>query len=76
MRLLFLRLILCNESEISPSFKHFTTLTEFFTFLVSMSMFKNPLNQNVYLILMNADKMATIFKIEATEDLFILLFTV
>ena len=66
---LFLCLILCNESEIIPSFKNFTTMTDFFTFLVSMSVFKNPLNLNVYLILMIADKMATIFKIDATEDL-------
>ena len=34
-----------------------------------MSMIKNPLNLNVYLILMISDKMATIFKIDATEDL-------
>ena len=68
---LFLRLILCNQSEIIPSFKTFTTLTDLFTFLVSMSMsmIKNPLNLNGYLILMIADKMATIFKIDATEDL-------
>ena len=32
-------------------------------------MIKNPLNLNVYLILMISDKMATIFKIDATEDL-------
>ena len=32
-------------------------------------MFKNPFNLNVYSVLMIADKMATIFKIEATEDL-------
>ena len=69
MRLLFFRLILCNENEIIPSFKNFTTLTDFFTFLVLMSMIKNPLNLNVYLILMIADKMATIIKIDATEDL-------
>ena len=30
MKLLFLRLILCNESEIIPSFKNFTILTAFF----------------------------------------------
>ena len=65
MRLLFLRLILCNKSEIFPSFKNFTTLTDFLRFL---SMFENPLNLNFYLILMIADKMATIFKIDATED--------
>ena len=79
MILSFLRLILCNESEIIPSFKNFTTLTDFFTFLVAMPMIKNPLNLNVYLILMIADKMVTIFKIDATEDLnefFILHFTV
>ena len=69
MRLLHLRLILCNESEIIPSFTNFTTLTDFFTFFVSMSMFKNPLNLNVYSILMIADKNASIFKIDATEDL-------
>ena len=34
-----------------------------------MSMIKNPLNLNVYLILMISNKMATIFKIDATEDL-------
>ena len=34
-----------------------------------MSMIKNPLTLNVYLILMIADKMATIFNIDATEDL-------
>ena len=34
-----------------------------------MSMFKNPLNLNIYLILMIEDKLATILKIEATEDL-------
>ena len=68
MRLLYLRLILCNKSEIIPSFKNFTTLTDFFTFLVSLSMFKNPLNLSVYLILMIGDKMATIFKIDTTED--------
>ena len=33
---------MCNESEIIFSFKNFTTLTDFFTFLVSMSMIKNP----------------------------------
>ena len=66
MRLLHLRLIiLCSESEIIPSFKNFTTLTDFLLFLcVSMSMFKNPLNLNVYSILMIADKMATIFKFD------------
>ena len=32
-------------------------------------MIKNPLNLNVYLILMISDKMATILKIGATEDL-------
>ena len=69
MKSLFLRLILCNESEIIPSFKNFTTLTDLLRFLVSMSMIKNPLNLNVYLILMISDKMATIFKIDATEDL-------
>ena len=34
-----------------------------------MSIIKNPLNLNVYLILMISDKMATIFKTDATEDL-------
>ena len=47
----------------------YTIKINFVMFLVSMSMIKNPLNLNVYLILMIADKMATIFKIDATEDL-------
>ena len=64
MRMLFLRHILCNDSEINPSFKNFATLTDLLS-----SMIKNPLNLNVYLILIISDKMATIFKTDANEDL-------
>ena len=40
-----------------------------FRFLVSMSMFKNPLNLNFYLIFIMADKMAAIFKMAVIEGL-------
>ena len=69
MRLLFLRLILCNESEIIPSFKNFTTLTDLLRFWCQCPLLRTALNLNVYLILMISDKMATIFKTNATEDL-------